>query len=119
LQDGVLDEVDAVDYIGIPCPLGEIREETEELDEDADAGSLYTTLVGEALSGLQQSRYRYGYKDSNHYARQHGQCCLLVVLAGEQAGILECSQGANYGELGAPEDGIRLKVAHLAMCVCF
>jgi hypothetical protein len=89
LQDRVLDEVDAFDDILVPCRLREIREEAEERDEDSD-----------------------------HYARQHCQCCLLVMLAGKQSRVFESSQGAHNGELGAPENGIGLKVAHLAMRMC-
>lgn len=69
------------------------------------------------LSTLGPQTYGYSHKDSDHYACQHRQCCLLVVLAGKQSGIFESSQGANHGELGAPENGIGLKVAHLAMRV--
>jgi hypothetical protein len=39
---------------------------------------------------------------------------LFVVLAGEQARVFECPQSTNNGELGTPEDGIGLEVAHLA-----
>jgi hypothetical protein len=91
LQDGVLDEVDAVDDVGVPCHLGEVDEEAEELDEEADADGLDGMLVCGVLYGLVLIAYWYGEKDSDHYACQHGQCCLLVVLAGEQAWILECS----------------------------
>jgi len=118
LQDGVLDEVDAVNYIGVPCHLREICKEAEELNEDADADSLHDMSECEALVLLNPQTYRYSHKDSNHYARKHRQCCLLVMFAGEQAWVLECSQGANDGELSAPKDGIGLEVAHLAMRVC-
>lgn len=40
LQDGVLDEVDAFDHFGVPGHLGEVCEEGEEGDEDADADGL-------------------------------------------------------------------------------
>ena len=59
--------------------------------------------------------YRNSHKDSDHYARQHCQCCLLVMLASKQTGIFKSSQSAHDGKLGAPENGIGLKVAHLAM----
>jgi hypothetical protein len=114
----VLDEVDAVDDVGVPCYLGEVEEEAEELDEEADADGLREVLVYGVSSVVICYAYRYSQKDSDHYACQHGQCCLLVMLAGEQAWILECSQGANYGELGAPENGIGLEMAHFAMCMC-
>jgi hypothetical protein len=114
----VLDEVDAVDDVGVPCYLGEVDEEAEELDEEADADGLREVLVYGVSSVVICYAYRYSQKDSDHYACQHGQCCLLVMLAGEQAWILECSQGANYGELGAPENGIGLEMAHFAMCMC-
>jgi hypothetical protein len=58
--------------------------------------------------------YRNGYEQSDDYARQYGQCGLFVVLAGEQAGVLECPQSTNNGELGTPQDGIRLEVTHVA-----
>lgn len=115
LQDGVLDEVDAFDYILVPCRLREIREEPEERDEDTNADRLHNMSGVEVLRALRSQTYRYSHKDSDHYARQHCQCCLLVVLAGKQSGIFECSQGTHNGELGAPENGIGLKVAHLAM----
>ena len=115
LQDGVLDEVDAFDYILVPCRLREIREEPEERDEDTNADRLHNMSGVEVLRALRSQTYRYSHKDSDHYARQHCQCCLLVMLAGEQSRIFECSQSAHDGELGAPENGIGLKVAHLAM----
>jgi hypothetical protein len=40
LEDGVLDKVDRVDDVGVPCYLGEVDEEAEELEEDADADGL-------------------------------------------------------------------------------
>ena len=49
LQDGVFDEVDAVNYIGVPCYLREICKEAEELNEDADADSLRDMSECEAL----------------------------------------------------------------------
>jgi hypothetical protein len=91
LQDGVLDEVDAVDDVGVPCYLGEVDEEAEELDEEADADGLREMLVCGVLYGLVSIAHRYSQEDSDHYACQHGQCCLLVMLAGEQAWVLECS----------------------------
>jgi hypothetical protein len=119
LQDRVLDEVDAFDDILVPCRLREIREEAEERDEDANAGSLRENMSGfEQLNMMHSKPYRYSHKDSDHYARQHCQCCLLVMLAGKQSRVFESSQGAHNGELGAPENGIGLKVAHLAMRMC-
>ena len=87
LQDRVLDEVDAFDYILVPCRLREIREEPEERDEDTNADSLRDKLEKEVSSILCPKTYRDSHKDSDHYARQHRQCCLLVVLAGKQSGI--------------------------------
>lgn len=69
------------------------------------------------LLGLLLSTYWNGHKDSDCYASQHCQCCLLVVFTGEQAWVFESSQGADDGELGAPEDGVGLEVAHGAMCM--
>lgn len=69
----------------------------------------------EVLRALRSQTYRYSHKDSDHYTCQHRQCCLLVVLAGKQSRIFESSQGAHDGELGAPKNGIGLKVAHIAM----
>lgn len=121
LQDRVLNEVDAFNYILVPCRLREIREEAEERDEDTNANRLHEMSDFELPSILHSETYRYSHKDSDHYAGQHRQCCLLVMLAGEQSGIFESSQGAHDGELSAPEDGIGLEVAHLAirmwMCV--
>ena len=115
LQDRMFDEVDAFNDILIPCRLREIREEPEERDEDTNADSLQDVSENEVLNASTPQPYRNSHKDSDHYARQHCQCCLLVMLAGKQAGVLESSQGAHDGELGAPEDGIGLKVAHLTM----
>ena len=115
LQDRVLDEVDAFDYILIPCRLREIREEPEEQDEDTNADSLQDVSGSEVINVLRSQTHRYSHKDSDHYACQYRQCCLLVMLAGKQSGILESSQGAHDGELGAPKNGIGLEVAHLAM----
>jgi hypothetical protein len=39
---------------------------------------------------------------------------LFVVLAGEQARVLESPQSTNNGELSTSKDGIGLEVAHLA-----
>ena len=39
------------------------------------------------------------------------------MLAGEQTRVLECAQSTNDGELGTPEDGIGLEVAHVARCL--
>ena len=36
------------------------------------------------------------------------------MLASEQARVLECPQSTNNGELGTPQDGIGLEVAHVA-----
>jgi hypothetical protein len=119
LQDRVLDEVDAFDYILVPCRLREIREEAEERDQDTNAGGLRENMSGfEQLNMMHSKPYRYSHEDSDHYACQHRQCCLLVMLAGKQSRVLECSQGAHDGELGAPKDGIGLKMAHLAMRMC-
>lgn len=56
--------------------------------------------------------YRNCNDDSDHNARQHGQCCLLVMLAGEQPWILQSAKRTHDGELGATQDGIGLEVAH-------
>ena len=87
----MLDEVDAFYYILVPRRLREIREEPEERDEDTNADSLQDVSETEMPSVLNSQSYRYSHKDSDHYARQHCQCCLLVVLAGEQSRIFECS----------------------------
>jgi hypothetical protein len=114
----VLDEVDAFDYILVPCRLRKIRKEAKERDEDTNAGSLHDMSVCVVLDVLRPQTYRDSHKDSDHYARQHCQCCLLVMLASKQPRIFESSQGAHNGELGAPENGVGLKVAHLAMRMC-
>lgn len=110
--------MDAVDDVGVPCYLGEVDEEAEELDEDADADGLGEVSVYRVLAIKILDTYWYSNKDSDSYTCQHCQCCLLVMLTGEQAWILESSQGANDGELGAPEDGIGFEVAHVAMYMC-
>lgn len=102
LKDRMLNEVDAFDYILIPCRLREVREEPEERDEDTNADSLQDVSGNEVLRVLHRQKYRDSHKDSDHDARQHCQCRLLVMLAGKQSGVLECSQGAHDGELGAP-----------------
>lgn len=75
--------MDAVDYVGVPCYFGEINEEAEELDQDTNANSLTDVSVLEVSKKLSSKTYRYSQKDSDYYACQHGQSCLLVVLTGE------------------------------------
>jgi hypothetical protein len=70
LQDRVLDEVDAFDDILVPCRLREIREEAEEGDEDANAGSLRDNMSGfEQLNVMHSEPYRYSHKDSDDDTR--------------------------------------------------
>lgn len=79
----MLDEVYAVDYVGVPGYFGQINEEAEELDQDTNADSLSDVSVLEVFHTLASRRYRYSQKDSDHYSCQHGQSCLLVVLTSE------------------------------------
>jgi len=58
LQDGMLDEVYAFDHVGIPCDFREVDEEAEELNQDADAGSLRGSL-GAVTMNLEGSSPRH------------------------------------------------------------
>jgi hypothetical protein len=50
LQDGVLDEVYALDHVGVPCDFGKVDEEAKELDQNADAGGLRDALEAGMMS---------------------------------------------------------------------
>jgi hypothetical protein len=65
LQDGVLDEVYAFDNIGVPCDLREVDEETQELDQDADAGGLRASLGGMIMIPEGRSHRHTGMATSN------------------------------------------------------
>jgi hypothetical protein len=58
LQDGMLDEVYALNHVGVPCDFGEVDEEAKELNQNADAGGLENSLEAEMMS-LEGSSQRH------------------------------------------------------------
>jgi len=72
------------------------------------------------VEGLEQSvAYWNGNQKANAYAGQHREAGLAVVLIGEDVRILQCSKGANDGELSATQDGIGIEVAHVGRFPAF
>ena len=84
----MLDELNAIDDIFVPSGVGEVGEEADKADDDADA------------PGWDPDYEAYGYACYDCYG------CLAVVVAGEEAGVLEGAVGAYDCELGAAEDGV-------------
>lgn len=84
----ILDVVDAVNDILVPRNVGE---EADEAEQEADT---------QGWDGDEQTD-----KD----AGGDGQGGLLVVLAGEEGGILQGAVGTDEGELGPSKDRIRLE----------
>jgi hypothetical protein len=87
----VLDVVDGLDRGVLP---GCIREEANELEQYTK-----TQRLAPALAVLRCVMARHAYRDGDEQsytnASSNGQGCLLVVLAGEQGGILKSTVGAN------------------------
>lgn len=94
LQDGVLDELHAVDDITLPGGVAVVvGDERDEVEQKADGES------------------GQGDEEADGEARHDGQGGLAVMRTGEDGGVLQGAVGANEGQLGAAQDGVRLESA--------
>lgn len=113
----MLEEVDAVEDFFVPAGGGEVGEEADEFEEEADTdGLLEARLAGDWEQCRATVSYRYGDQKPDGYTGQHREAGLLVMLIGEDVWILQCPKGAYDCELSATQNGIGLEVAHLGRC---